>query len=89
MFSVNLNAPPGTSLAAIDDASKQMEAVLTKMPEVQYVFNSVSGGGGGGFGRGGARASLDVQVVPKQQRTRSVFEMLDAARNGWQTDSRA
>src|SRR6202521_2888195 len=50
------------------------------MPEVQCVFNSVSGGGGGGFGRGGARASLDVQVVPKQQRTRSVFDILDAAR---------
>ncbi|MGI9146065.1 MAG: efflux RND transporter permease subunit, partial [Chloroflexota bacterium] len=80
MFSVNLNSPPGTSLAAINDASTQMEAVLTKMPEVQYVFNSVSGGGGGGFGRGGARASLDVQVVPKSQRTRSVFELLDAAR---------
>jgi hydrophobic/amphiphilic exporter-1 (mainly G- bacteria), HAE1 family len=80
MFSVNLNAPPGTSLAAINDASKQMEAVLTKMPEVQYVFNSVSAGGGGGFGRGGARASLDVQVVPKSQRTKSVFDLLDAAR---------
>src|SRR5579859_833449 len=80
MFSVNLNAPPGTSLAAMDDSARQMEAVLAKMPEVQYVFNSVSGGGGGGFGRGGARASLDVQVVPKQQRTKSVFDLLDAAR---------
>ncbi|MDQ6672491.1 MAG: efflux RND transporter permease subunit [Chloroflexota bacterium] len=81
-FSVNLNSPPGTSLAAINDASKQMEAALTNMPEVQYVFNQVSGGGGGfgGFGRGGARASLDVQVVPKAQRNRSVFEILDAAR---------
>jgi len=80
MFSVNLNSPPGTSLDAIDAASKQMEAVLTAMPEVQYVFNQVSGGGGGGFGRGGARASLDVQVYPKSQRSRSVFEILDAAR---------
>lgn len=80
MFSVNLNSPPGTSLDTIDAASKQMEAVLTAMPEVQYVFNQVSGGGGGGFGRGGARASLDVQVYPKSQRSRSVFEILDAAR---------
>ncbi|MCA1644101.1 MAG: efflux RND transporter permease subunit [Chloroflexi bacterium] len=81
MFAVNLSAPPGTSLSSIDTASKQMEAVLGTMPEVQYVFNSVSGGGGGGgFSRGGARASLDVQVVPKDQRTRSVFELLDAAR---------
>jgi hydrophobic/amphiphilic exporter-1 (mainly G- bacteria), HAE1 family len=80
-FSVNLSSPPGTSLAATDTAAKQMEAVLTQMPEVQYVFTSVSGGGGGGFGRGGGRASMDVQVVPKNQRSRSVFDMLDAARS--------
>jgi hydrophobic/amphiphilic exporter-1 (mainly G- bacteria), HAE1 family len=80
MFSVNMNAPPGTSLAAMDAAAKQMESALTQMPEVVYVFNSVSGGGGGGFGRGGARASLDVQVVPKSERTRSVFEMIDQVR---------
>ncbi|MBV8719542.1 MAG: efflux RND transporter permease subunit, partial [Chloroflexi bacterium] len=38
------------------------------------------GGGGFGFGRGSARASLDVQLVPKQQRTRSVFDILDQVR---------
>lgn len=80
MFSVNLNSPPGTSLKATDAAAQQMEAALTKMPEVQYIFTSVSGGGGGGFGRGGGRASMDVQVVPKQQRTRSVFDMIAEAR---------
>jgi len=76
MFSVNLNTPPGTALPATDDAAKQMETYLTQLPEVQYVFTSVSGGGGGGFGRGGGRASLDVQVVPKAQRERSVFDMI-------------
>jgi HAE1 family hydrophobic/amphiphilic exporter-1 len=80
MFSVNLNTPPGTALQATDAAAKQMEAALVQMPEVQYVFTSVSGGGGGGFGRGGGRASLDVQVVPKQQRDRSVFDMITEVR---------
>jgi HAE1 family hydrophobic/amphiphilic exporter-1 len=80
MFSVNLNTPPGTALAATDAAAKQMEAALAQMPEVQYIFTSVSGGGGGGFGRGGGRASLDVQVVPKQQRDRSVFDMITEVR---------
>ncbi|MBV9897422.1 MAG: efflux RND transporter permease subunit, partial [Chloroflexi bacterium] len=80
-FSVNLNAPPGTALTAMDAAAKQMEVYLQSLPETQYVFDSVSGGGGGfGFGRGGARASLDVQLVPKQQRTRSVFDILDQVR---------
>src|SRR5919199_6958087 len=66
-FSVNLSTPPGTALPVTDDAAKQMESILLKMPEVQYVFTSVSGGGGGGFGRGGGRASLDVQGVAKEQ----------------------
>src|SRR6266567_4452595 len=79
-FSVNLNAPPGTNLQSMDDATKQMETYLTSLPETQYVFTSVSAGGGGGFGRGGARASMDVQVVPKAQRNRTVFELVDAAR---------
>ena len=81
-FSVNLNTPPGTALPATDAAAKQMEAYLMQMPETQYVFTSVSGGGGGGFGRGGGgRASMDVQVVPKQERTRSIFDMIDEVRS--------
>jgi hydrophobic/amphiphilic exporter-1 (mainly G- bacteria), HAE1 family len=79
-FSVNLNAPPGTNLQSMDDATRQMEAYLTSLPETQYVFTSVSVGGGGGFGRGGARSSMDVQVVPKSQRTRSVFDIVAEAR---------
>src|SRR5579859_1810318 len=77
-YSVNLNAPPGTALSAMDTAAKQMEQYLQSMPETQYVFDSVSQGGG--FGRGGVRASLDVQVVPKAQRTRSVFDIIDQVR---------
>src|SRR5438132_4140175 len=81
-FSVNLNTPPGTALPATDAAAKQMEAYLMQMPETQYVFTSVTGGGGGGFGRGGGgRASMDVQVVPKQERTRSIFDMIDEVRS--------
>src|SRR5438552_10867841 len=59
-----------------------MEAVIQAVPEVQYVFTSVSGGGGGGFGpqRGGGRASFAVQLVPKQQRDRTVFDIMDQLR---------
>ncbi|HET6317175.1 MAG TPA: efflux RND transporter permease subunit, partial [Chloroflexota bacterium] len=83
-FTMNLNTPPGTSLDATDVAARQLEVALDSIPEVQYVFTSVSGGGAGGFGGfgggGGGRASYAVQVVPKQQRTRSVFEIMDEAR---------
>jgi HAE1 family hydrophobic/amphiphilic exporter-1 len=77
-FSVNLNAPPGTSLSGIDAPTKQMEQYLQSMPEAQYVFTSVQTTSG--FGRGGARSSMDVQVVPKQQRTRSIFDMINDVR---------
>jgi HAE1 family hydrophobic/amphiphilic exporter-1 len=81
-FSVNLQTPPGTALTATDSAARQMEAALQQIPEVQYVFTSVSSGAGGfGFGgRGGGRASFAVQVVPKAQRTRSVFDIMDQVR---------
>jgi hydrophobic/amphiphilic exporter-1 (mainly G- bacteria), HAE1 family len=77
-FSVNLSAPPGTSLSGIDTPTKQMEAYLQSLPETQYVFTSVQTTGG--FGRGGARAGMDVQVVPKSQRTRSIFDMMNDVR---------
>jgi HAE1 family hydrophobic/amphiphilic exporter-1 len=79
-FSLNLQTPPGTSLSKTDEIARQMEATIQQIPEVQYVFTSVSGGGGGGFGRPGGRASYAVQLVPKQQRSRSVFEVMDQLR---------
>jgi HAE1 family hydrophobic/amphiphilic exporter-1 len=79
-FQLNLQTPPGTSLAKTDEAAHQMEGIIQQVPEVQYVFTSVSGGGGGGFGRPGGRASFAVQLIPKQQRSRSVFDIMDQLR---------
>src|SRR5919201_701934 len=82
-FQISLQTPPGTSLASTDASARQMEAVIQSVPEVQYVFTSVSSGGGGfgGFSRGGGRARLAVQLVPKQQRSRTLFEIMDQLRN--------
>jgi len=79
-FSANLSMPPGTSLDATEVAARQMEAALLAIPEVQYVFTSVSGGGGGPFGGGGGRALYAVQISPKHERKRSVFEIMDEVR---------
>ena len=68
----------GTALSGIDAPTRQMEAYLQSLPETQYVFTSVQTTGG--FGRGGARASMDVQVVPKKQRNRSIFDMINDVR---------
>ena len=81
-FNANLQTPPGTSLEATNVAALQMESALLQIPEVQYVFTSVSGGGGGfgPGGGGGGRAGYAVQVKPKHERTRSVFEIMDEVR---------
>jgi hydrophobic/amphiphilic exporter-1 (mainly G- bacteria), HAE1 family len=81
-FQISMQTPPGTSLISTDASARQMEAVIQAVPEVQYVFTSVSVGGGGfGFSRGGGRATFAVQLVPKQQRTRTIFEIMDQLRN--------
>ncbi len=80
-FSVDLNLPPGTSLDATNKAALQMEAYIAQMPEVTYYFTSVSIPGGGGFNRGGASTvSIDAQTVDKNERKRTVFDLISALR---------
>ncbi len=81
-FTVNLQMPSSASLAATDNATRQVEAALQAMPEVQYIFTSVSvGSSGGGFGNStGGIGRINVQLVPKRERTRSVFDVAQAVR---------
>jgi HAE1 family hydrophobic/amphiphilic exporter-1 len=83
-FEINMTTPPGTSLDTTDQVARQMEAILQRIPEVQDSFTSVSiPGGSGGFffgGRSGGRVNIDVQLPPKDQRKRSVFEVIDQVR---------
>jgi HAE1 family hydrophobic/amphiphilic exporter-1 len=78
-FSVNMRTPPGTSLEAADRAAMQLEDALQQVPEVVAVFSSVSGAGAG-FGGGESRANITVQLTPKQERSRSVFEVMNDVR---------
>src|SRR5207237_3672725 len=82
-FSINMQTPPGTSLTATDLVARQMEGVLMQIPETAppngQLFTSISipGGTGGGFGpRSGGRVSIDVQLQPKDQRSRSVSDII-------------
>ncbi len=67
---VSLNMPSGTSLSAIDDAGRQLEAALTTIPEVKNVFTSISTGG----------ANLAVEIGSKHDRTRSASVIADDIR---------
>jgi HAE1 family hydrophobic/amphiphilic exporter-1 len=80
-FNINLQLPPGTSLQATDQAARQMEGYVQALPEVQYYFTSVSIPGGTGFSRGGASSvSISIQTIPKDQRKRTVFDLITVLR---------
>jgi HAE1 family hydrophobic/amphiphilic exporter-1 len=81
-FEVNLQLPPGTSLAATDAAGRQAEGYLQQMPEVKDYFTTVSipGSNRGGFGGGASSVNIQATTVDKSQRTRTVFELLNVMR---------
>jgi HAE1 family hydrophobic/amphiphilic exporter-1 len=70
-FSVSVNLPQGSSLAAVDAATQAVEAMIRELPEVDEVFSSI----GVGFG-GGGNATITVQLKDKGNRSRSVFEVI-------------
>lgn len=72
-FRVSVNMPVGSSLQSNDQAARQMEAMLFAMPDVKSVYTSV-GGDGGGFGGGGS--NLTVEVEEKNQRSKTLDEVL-------------
>jgi HAE1 family hydrophobic/amphiphilic exporter-1 len=67
-FDVNVNAPEGTSLAAMDDAMRAVEAELRSIPGVQTVLANVGGGFLGGINQGGAY----VRIAPHEERKFSI-----------------
>src|SRR5579859_2789675 len=81
-FELSLQMPPGTSLSATDDAARQMEGYVQQMPEVKYYFTTVSipGGSGGGFRGGASTVNIQATTVDKNQRKRTVFDLLNALR---------
>jgi HAE1 family hydrophobic/amphiphilic exporter-1 len=80
-FTISMQAPAGASLKSVDDGARQMELMVQQIPEVQHVFSTVSESGGGyGGGGAGGRASIAVQLVPKDHRSRSVFDIINQVR---------
>jgi len=79
-FQVTVQTPAGTSLEAINQASKQVEVALQAMPEVNFVFSSVSVAGQGFSSGTGGTSRISVQLTHKKERTRSVFEIAQDVR---------
>jgi len=83
-FTVNIQMPAGTNLAATDQAARQVEQlILQEVPETVAILTNVgSGGSAFGISTGGAAnsATIRVRVVEKTQRQRSTVQIVEALR---------
>lgn len=70
--------PPGASLAAADEVSKQVEAIAAAEPTVEGFFISFGVGGGGGPGGGGIFMPLGLK--PRSQRSESHTQIMERLR---------
>jgi HAE1 family hydrophobic/amphiphilic exporter-1 len=73
-FEVNVTAPEGTSLAAMDDAMRAVEAQIRSVPGVRTVLASV----GGGFLSSTGRGEVFVRIAPHEERKLSVGRFLES-----------
>ena len=67
-FDVNVNAPEGASLAAMDEVMHAVEAEIRSVPGVRLLLSTVGGGFIGGVNQG----SLYVRIAPHEERKLSV-----------------
>ena len=71
-FEININAPEGTNLAAMDDAMRAVEAELRQIPAIRTVMATAGGGFLGGVNQG----NVYVRIAPHEERRPSVSRFL-------------
>ncbi|TPW21350.1 MAG: hydrophobic/amphiphilic exporter-1 (mainly G- bacteria), HAE1 family [Elusimicrobia bacterium] len=69
-FIVKFQAPPGSSLAATDEAFKKVEAYLAARPEILRYFGNIGGGQAGAGGEVNA-GTVNITMKPLADRPRS------------------
>ncbi len=70
-ISVSVSLPSNTVLEETKKVANEVEYIITKVPEVDLVLNSVGSTGGMSMSSGSNSASMTVMLVPKDQRERS------------------
>jgi HAE1 family hydrophobic/amphiphilic exporter-1 len=76
-FNVSYRLPPGSRIEYTVKKGQEIASFLRKQPEVQFV--SLSAGGGGGF-RGTNGGQIFVQLKPKHEREKDLFEIQNELR---------
>ncbi|SMP57271.1 efflux RND transporter permease subunit [Anoxynatronum buryatiense] len=83
-FQVTVEADAGSNLESVNQISLQVEALLEKLPEMETMTVSMSGGSGGMarlMGGGSGQSNITCTLVDKTQRTKSVDQILEEIRN--------
>ncbi|HXW84078.1 MAG TPA: efflux RND transporter permease subunit [Candidatus Binataceae bacterium] len=76
-FAINLQTPPGYSLAHTDEVVRQIEARMRRLPETRHIFTTV------GDTNGDDRvtvAQVVVKLAPLNERRRTQEQVMSAAR---------
>ena len=77
-FSIYLNGPEGTSLSAMDDALRAVEAELKQMPEISLILGSA-----GSFFSGSVNsANVFIKLPPHEERTLNVAKFWKGLKRG-------
>ncbi|MDD2215963.1 MAG: efflux RND transporter permease subunit [Eubacteriales bacterium] len=82
MFTVNIDTPYGTSLKEKSILIKQIEDYILALPELKHCTADI--GLTSSF-IGGETSSLSVTLIPKQNRERSIWEIIDDVEKKFQT----
>src|SRR3989454_8635011 len=77
-FDVNVNAPEGTNLAAMNDAMLQVEKDLLATPGVRLIVATAGGGFVGGVNQG----SVYVRIAPHEERKFSLSRLWTSIKAG-------
>lgn len=81
-FTISLELPEGAALAATDRAVQKLEAKVKQLPEVRAYLATIGRNTGQKYGISSAvnLGSVDVLLMDKKERQRSVWEIMDEVR---------
>jgi HAE1 family hydrophobic/amphiphilic exporter-1 len=79
-ISINVQMPSSTKLDVTNASILQLEKMLREqVPEISSIYTTV-GSGGGPFGSSGRSGSLTVRLVDKNERSRTIWQIMSQVR---------
>lgn len=81
-LTISVEMPPGTTLQQTDQMMRSLEAMLTQMPETTHYYTTVGQSGEQYLAKTASYAgNIQLRLVPKNERQRSVTEIAEEIRS--------